>query len=149
MSNEAGKMLYDDFKSGELPDRVEINGRFVVSRTQIASIDLVPDKAETYQLSKTELLQFGEKIKPYLNESGGLDEDGKLRFLEAEKLVRVERFAPRVVVQSDARVHINPDLIPHYQKTIDKINQWQAINGKREFAKKMQVRAHEKTAATL
>lgn len=149
MTTEAGKEFYNDFKNNELPERVEINGKFTIARGKIASVEFVADKAETYQMSKAELVQFQEKLRPYLNESGGLSEDGKLRFLEAENLVRVVRHKAVVMTQSDAAVYINPDMITHYEKLVDKINQWQSATGKRQYAKKMETRDLERTAATL
>lgn len=149
MSTEAGREFYNDFKNDQLPEKVEINGKFTIARGKIASVEFVPDKAETYQMSKAELVQFEDKLRPYLDESGGLTEDGKLRFLEAENLVRVERKKTPVMTQSDAVVYINPDMISHYEKLVDKISQWQSFTGKRQFAKKMQTRDLERTAATL
>jgi hypothetical protein len=100
-------------------------------------------------MSKAELVQFTDKLRPYLDESGGLSEDGKLRLLEAENLVRVVRHKAVVKTQSDAAVYINPDMIAHYEKLVDKISQWQASTGKRQFAKKMETRDLERTAATI
>lgn len=149
LSDESGKALYEDFKTGALPDRVEINGNIVVPKGKIEGVEFISTGPKAYTLSRAELLQFhNDKLKPFLNESGGLPLDGEMRFLEAEKVIRLERHTKVIKSASDCSMFIHANMLPHYEKLVDKISQWRMATGRKEYAKKQELKAHAKSAAT-
>lgn len=149
LSDEAGQALYEDYRSGELPEKVEIKGRFIVPKAKIAGVERFVEKREEYEMSRSELLQFEhDKLGPYLSD-GQLTFAAELRFLEAQGVIRVEWHVTEPKTQSEVDVFVQPHLLNEYIRLGEKISQWKNQRARRDYAQKMEAKELDAVVSSM
>jgi len=149
--DDRGQMMYQDFQTGEMPDRVEVRAGLTVERRTIREIERVKGESNPRleEMSRAALDQFErDKLAPFLTD-GELTYDGKWRFLESESVVRVERLHEPVRYDGDVVPYIQQGMEARYQDLTNKIRQWSHWRGKRTYAKKMQEKEYDAIAKTM
>jgi len=142
-----GKMLYEDYKSGELPERVEIRN-FTIPKGKIAGIEYVKDTSRQDAVSDNEVTTLHSKLVNYLDEKGNLPWASELRYMESIGLIRVERRVEVPKTLSDANIFIKPHMTAQYAELQRVLAGWHFKHGAQYRAKKHALQAHAKTAAT-
>lgn len=149
--DEGGKVLYTDFSSGELPDRVEIRSGLTVERRQIKDVEFIAAQREHVDHSRSELEHFEEsKLRPFLDEKGRLTLHKELMFLQSERLIRVTKNKGVDVIKtvSDCILSVRSALVEEYAKMDEKLSQWKMLVGRKHYGKRMRDQELEETANT-
>lgn len=141
--------MYNDYQSGNLPDIIEIKPGLTLPRSAINGMEKVKDHAPVRrETTPSELKQFAEKVRPYLEPDGVLSLDGQLRFLEAEGLIRLVRNpgVTKIKTTSDCVEYVKDHLVDVYEGTLELISQYNLWHGRKAYADRKKLEHYQQMA---
>lgn len=139
--DEIGKNLYQDWQSGEMPERVEIRNGLTIERRYIREIEHVPDfNPNRFMMTNDELRRWAEQeLKPFLDELGNLTPHKELEYLVAKGLITVVMHKAHYMTASDATLYVRSDRTADFERVTNVLSQWKTYQGKLQYAQKKEL----------
>lgn len=136
ISENQGQALYNDFQSGELPERVEIRRGLTVESRSIRDIEHITDPyVNATQYTKVDMERFeATELKPFLNDHFQLTPAKELAFLVAKNLIEVIMHSDEYRTASDATLYIKSARVAEYTAMVEKLEQWKTHAARRDYA---------------
>lgn len=134
VSDAQGVLMYNDWQSDAMPDRIEIRPGLTVESKSIKRIEHIVDEVKRQNFNPQELRDFDVALTQYLDDRGQLPLHNQIAFLVACQLITVHTHQSPILTNSDATIYVRVDRVNDYTLAIEKIAAWKEWKNRKNYA---------------